>query len=272
MRSHPITLRRPGGDIQTPFDVAVVLPTIVRPSLTRALQSVFSQDFEGRIQILVGIDKPMFGMDTIDIPDEAVPENMALTLFDLGYSTSERHGGLSEAWDGGYLRTILSFMANSRVITYLDDDNWWAEDHLRHLYTALEGHNWAYSLRWFVASDSSDVLAMDSWESIGPGKGVYSDKLGGWVDPNCLMVRRGAIEPALPLWSRPILGNQSKMSADRHVYDYLSRNHPFPGFSDRASVFYQLNPEDPAHESRMENMEKIRKNGTLITPDYHPPS
>ncbi len=43
--------------IQQPFDVAVVMPTIVRPTLGRALASILNQNFAGRIQVLIGVDK-----------------------------------------------------------------------------------------------------------------------------------------------------------------------------------------------------------------------
>ena len=40
------------------FDVAVVIPSLLRPTLPRALRSVFAQDFQGSVQILIGIDAP----------------------------------------------------------------------------------------------------------------------------------------------------------------------------------------------------------------------
>ena len=49
----------PGFDLQTPFDAAVVIGTIVRPTLKDALLSVFRQTHPGRIQIMLGIDKAM---------------------------------------------------------------------------------------------------------------------------------------------------------------------------------------------------------------------
>ena len=45
-----------GADLQTSFDVAVVMPTLLRPSLKRAVESVFAQDVRGRVQILIGVD------------------------------------------------------------------------------------------------------------------------------------------------------------------------------------------------------------------------
>lgn len=267
MKNQMITLPADGRDLQTPFDIAVIVPTVLRPSLLRAVTSIFEQDFTGRVQILIGIDKPMQDVDGFEVPDDQVPPNMAVTILDLGYSTSSRHGGLAEAWDGGYLRTILSFMANSRVFVYLDDDNWWAPDHLRSLYAALEERSWAYALRWFVAPESKEVLAIDTWESIGLNKGVYAEKFGGWVDPNCLIVRREAIEPVLSRWSRPMLGRDARRAADRNIFDHLCRHYPYPGQTGLATVYYELNAADENYETRMSNMEFLRRNGSLVTQD-----
>jgi hypothetical protein len=45
-------------DVQAPFAAAVVIPTLLRPSLAVALNSVFVQDISGRIQVLIGVDLP----------------------------------------------------------------------------------------------------------------------------------------------------------------------------------------------------------------------
>ena len=44
-------------DLQSPFDVGIVMATLVRDTFDQAVRSVFAQRFEGRIQILVGIDR-----------------------------------------------------------------------------------------------------------------------------------------------------------------------------------------------------------------------
>ena len=42
--------------MQDIFDVAVVMPSLLRPQLRDALRSIFAQDLIGRIQVLIGID------------------------------------------------------------------------------------------------------------------------------------------------------------------------------------------------------------------------
>src|SRR5690606_9284128 len=44
------------GPARVIYDCAVVIPTILRPVLARAVRSVYAQDFPGSVQVLVGID------------------------------------------------------------------------------------------------------------------------------------------------------------------------------------------------------------------------
>ncbi len=82
------------GEQQQPFDVAVIVPTMLRPSLEVAIRSVFAQDLDGRIQIMIGIDREGGIRDVLDALIADCPENMHMTVVEPGYSTSARNGGL----------------------------------------------------------------------------------------------------------------------------------------------------------------------------------
>src|SRR5579859_4911795 len=174
--------------LQQPFDAAVVIPTTCRSSLLRAVSSVFGQIGVSRIQVLIGVDVVEGDSTVISDVLAARPSAHAVTLLNLGYSTSVRHGGVHCAGDGGSLRPILTYAANSRFVAYLDDDNWLHETHLQLLLAAIRDRDWAYTLRYLVDPDTMEVAAVDRWESVGPNKGIYRDQLGGFVDSNCLMI------------------------------------------------------------------------------------
>ena len=246
-----------GTVLQPPFDAAVITPTILRPELTRAIRSVFAQKDVRRIQILVGIDQSDSPRTVLEDVGREIPDNCVLSIFDLGYSTSARHGGVHEAYDGGSLRTALSFLANSRYIAYLDDDNWWGKDHLATMLQAIEGKDWAYSLRWYVDPATGQPITIDRWESIGPGRGAYNGKLGGWADPNTLMIDKLRCPDVLPCWSAPVPNEPTKMSADRRVFDALRSRYVW-GETMRPSCFYTIDPNDPAHEHRQKWIEEDR--------------
>jgi len=242
----------PAARPERPYDVAVVIQTIGRPTLERAVRSVFAQDFRGTVQILIGIDVWAGSVPraALDVLVTAAPAHCTVTVFDPGYSTSARHGGVHPERCGGALRTLLSYAANSRRVTYLDDDNWWAPDHLSTMTAALAGRAWAYALRWYVDPETAAPLCEDRWESIGPDAGCFRDRFGGWVDPNCLILDKIACEPALRLWSVPLPGDGTRMTGDRSVFADLLGRGP-AGATGRATVYYALTPTDGMHAQRL---------------------
>jgi hypothetical protein len=243
----------PGTALQLPFDVAVVTPTILRPALADAIASIFAQDFKGRIQLLVGVDVQRGDPALFDRICASRPSNCVVQLFYPGYSTSVRHGGLYAAQDGGALRLVLSHLANSPLIAYLDDDNWWHPRHLGVLLQAIRGVDYAFTHRWFVHPLTKKIVARDEWESVGPGRGIYVEKFGGFIDPSCLMIDKRKCADVLPFWTRPLPGDFRGMGADRSVYAALSAK--FTGVRvDEPTVYYRMNPDDPMHSERMKVM------------------
>lgn len=232
-----------------PYDVAVVIPTVLRPTLGRAVRSVFSQRFIGTVQLLIGADLQVKESCELSRLQAEAPPGRDLYIFAPGYSTSVRHGGPHTAFDGGALRTILSYAAYSRYVAYLDDDNWWGRDHLSSLLQVAQGRAWAYSLRWFVDPNSAQPLGVDRWDSVGPGAGCHLKRFGGWVDPNCLLVDKVRTEPVLSFWTSPPFGDTTGLTADRRVFDWL-RHQPY-GRTGRATTYYTLTMSDPMYPTRM---------------------
>jgi len=237
------------GGWQVPFDAAVVIPTTLRPTLARALLSVFAQDFPGRVQILIGIDRPAVTEDPLGEFVGSRPDHMAITIASLPYSTSARHGGLYPNFYGGALRSILTLAANSRLVAYLDDDNWWAPDHLSSLAEAIAGYDWAYSQRIFADPVTGETIARDDWESVGPGAGVYAEGFGGFVDPSSLMIDKIACHEVVGLWS--LAGFADGSGEDRLILRALVPRHPVRA-TDRATSYYAMNPHDRNHAARVQ--------------------
>ena len=217
--------------------------TVLRPTLVDTLRSIFDQRFDGRVQILIGIDAQQGDLSLVEDACRALPDRYSVLLIYPGYSTSRRHGGLDYSWIGGSLRIILSYLANSRYITTLDDDNWWSDDHLASMHAALStGADWAWSLRWYVHPISRRPICHDDWELIGPGKGHYVE-WGGWVDPNCLAINKIACEAALRWWSIPPRNSPTALDSDRTLFRILSTR--YQGLAtNRNSVFYQISETD----------------------------
>lgn len=245
----PATHFHYSNPLQKPFDAAVVIPTTCRASLARAVRSVFRQAGVQRIHTLIGIDAVRGDDAVIGEILDARPALHAVTVLNLGYSTSIRHGGFYGTIDGGALRTILTYAANSRYVCYLDDDNWIAETHVASLLRAIEGKDWAFTLRWFVDPDTEEPLCVDRWESTGPGHGAFRNKFGGFVDPNCLMIDKLRCPFVPPLWSVPLVPRTP--TADRTVFQALRKSSAF-GSTGAATAYYVTNARDENHFIRLQ--------------------
>lgn len=236
---------------QIPFDAAVIVPTVLRPSLARAVRSIYAQDFPGRVQILIGIDVAEGDAAQLDSLAAECPDRMMLTVAALPYSTSVRHGGLYPNRYSGALRTILTYAANSPRVAYLDDDNWWLPPHLASLAAAIDGFGWAYSARWFADGESGETICLDDWESVGPGGGVFAASFGGFVDPSSLMIDKLRCHDVVPLWSMSPFADGS--GEDRLVFKALTDRHKGNG-TGRATSCYTIGEHDRNHTARLQQM------------------
>lgn len=204
------------GAPQSPADVAVVMPTILRPVIIQAVASVFAQDHAGRVQLLIGVDRASGPIEPLEQLLSQRPPNHSAMILTLPYSTSVRHGGPHNATDGGSLRATLSLVANSRYVAYLDDDNAWRPNHLSELLAVMRNKAWAFSQRMLVDQETGEELAVDRWDSLGPGKGRFAAR-GGFVDPNCLLLDKVFCARFLSRWSETGTA-QPGITADRHVF------------------------------------------------------
>ena len=235
--------------VQKPATVAVVLQTILRPSVERAIRSVFAQELHGQIHLLVGVDKRVGDPALLTRVLVDAPANISVTTFDPGYSTSTRHGGVHSNHFGGSLRTLLSFAANSRYVAYLDDDDWYSPDHLSSLLEAIRGREWAFSLRTFVNPYTLEPMCVDTIENLGPNSGIYAD-WGGFACPSSLLVDKRICAPILHVWSEA--GTPQGDAEDRMFFKALCTHFQSHGSSNRATVNCVVKPEDGNHAIREE--------------------
>jgi hypothetical protein len=253
----------PGGPVGEPFDIAVSMTSMLRPTLLAAVRSVFAQDFRGRVQVLIGIDRVVGSRDVLDAIRAECPSNMAITVCDPGYSTAKRNGGVASSPNGGSMPAVLSWLAHARYLAYLDDDNWWAPDHLSSLHMTIRtGVGWAYSDRWLVRASDDQPLAIDRWMSAGAGRGLFKDRIGGMVDTNCLLIDRERAGDVLWRWSHSF--HPKRGDHDRQIFKALLRKEPSAA-TGRATVYYRISeqreatvrgmmslpPEPPARSKRI---------------------
>lgn len=237
------------------FDVSVVIATVCRPTLERAVQSVFRQKFAGRIQVLVGVDVDPYGRSaqTYERLHAACPPHVALAWLDLGWSTSARHGGVHSSYFGGGLPSALSFLAHSQFVMYLDDDDWLEPTHVARVMEAIRGKSWAFGLSFYADGERGVALGVDRMESVGPGAGVFKERYGGFVRRSGMLLDKLKCAGVLHLWSCAL--TRAGDGEDRLVFDVLRRQ-PY-GFSDFPSVNYSLDPADGMHAQRVRYLESM---------------
>jgi hypothetical protein len=191
----------PARDLQTPFDAAVVMFTKRTGALATAMRSVYAQAFDGRVQIVVGVDGPQADRAALAAVAREAPDTMAVTIVDPGFSTARSRGGLHAPEAGGSLRPALTLLANARHVAFLSEVNRYAPQHLDLLKRAIGERAWAWTQRWFTDARSGQVLCKDDWESAGPAAGTFAKSEGGFVATDALMIDKLACASALPAWT-----------------------------------------------------------------------
>jgi hypothetical protein len=232
--------------------LAIVIVTICRESLLRAVRSIFAQTLSLPIQVLIGVDHDPDhrASDLKALLEQERPEHIKLTWVDLGYSTSRRHGGPHPCYFGGSLRSALTFLADSEIVMYLDDDDWLAESHSEDILKAIEGKSWAFSYCTYADSNLSQGLCVDEIESVGVGKGVFQKHYNGFVRPSGLALNKLKLSPILHLWAdSPFPTGDGE---DRLIFNQL-KTQPH-GCTEKATVYYALDPKDGMHSLRVQFM------------------
>lgn len=233
-------------------EIAVVMVTIGRESLLRAVRSVFSQDFNHPIQILIGVDTDNEKNIAIwkAILAKECPEHIDIFWLELGYSTSKRHGGIHHSFYGGSLRSALTLLADAPYVTYLDDDDWFLDSHLSTVHSALANYPhllWTHTYCYYADGNSGKLLCVDELESTGTGSGLYKEKFGGFVRLSGLTINVLKTLPFIHSLSSAL--NSSGDGEDRVFFDLLKdHNHARINV---ATVACALDPKDNAHAVRM---------------------
>lgn len=244
--------------------LAFVLITIGRDSLLRAVRSIFRQKFNGRIQVLIGVD--------IDIDNriaelqqtlkQECPANVSLLWLNLGYSTSKRHGGVHDCFYGGSLRSALTLLADAEIVSYLDDDDWLLENHSNAMFNAFAQHpeiSWAHSLCYYADGNTGQLYCLDELESVGVGAGLYKNSFGGFVRPSGLTINKLKTLPYIHTLSGSLNANGD--GEDRLLFNHLrTLKHARLEFG---TVCCALDPKDAVHSLRVQFIQQ--RTGKMIT-------
>jgi glycosyltransferase involved in cell wall biosynthesis len=145
----------------TPKTVTVITPTIGSPKVLDAILSVKNQTY-GYIDHLIVVDGPDHQKKFLHnfAYDDDLLNHVTLTT--SPYNT----GGVGDGFYGHRIYAAYPHLINSDYIFFLDEDNWYAPDHIENLVKVLEQNDFAYSLRQIYDVDKN-YLCDDNCESLG---------------------------------------------------------------------------------------------------------
>jgi len=163
---------------------------------------------------------------------------VSLTILDPGYSTAQRNGGFETNSFCGALPNILSLMANSHYVAYLDDYDWWAADHLASMMQTISWKHWAFADRWMVRQETLWPIRRDKWDSVSLGSAINNERYGGFVAPSGLMLDARACGNVLPQWDHALFEDGG--GNDRHILAALNCSFTWAA-TRRCTVYCVLN-------------------------------
>lgn len=167
--------------------VCVITPTIGKDGLVKAMRSVNQQTYKNITHLVVADGKEY--LDRIVNLDY---DNLVIT------SVPFNTGG-----NGFYGHRILAsypHLVNHDYILFLDDDNWWDENHVVSLVDLCEEKNldFAHSLRKVYIDN--EYLADDCCEAIGRWPITWSDGTQHLVDTSSYCFKREWLIHVSQLW------------------------------------------------------------------------
>lgn len=170
----------------------VITPTIAKTSLVKAVESVEKQTYKNLQHLVVADGRDYFQkVLNLSIP---VSDGSRLTITSVPFNT----GG-----SGFYGHRILAaypHLVDHDYVLFLDDDNWWSEDHVRTLIDLCESRNldFTHSLRKVYVD--GEFLADDCCEAIGRWPIAWTNGKDHLVDTSSYCFRRSWLIRHCQLW------------------------------------------------------------------------
>lgn len=143
--------------------VTVITPSIGSEKLQDALRSVQSQTYGNITHLVVADGLEEYQDQVLDVIQKTYVSRPEKNL--VLVSSPENTG--ANGFYGHRIYAGYSHLINSDYIFFLDEDNWYEEDHVSSLVEVLDrGNDFAYSLRKIYNPDKSYV-ADDNCEALG---------------------------------------------------------------------------------------------------------
>jgi glycosyltransferase involved in cell wall biosynthesis len=205
--------------------VTVITPTTGNRQLYDVLKSVYRQTYSN-IEHIVVVDGPQYSKVV-----NGMIEGSQSLLLQLPYNTGHSQ------YNGHRIYGAMSYIANGDYLCFLDQDNWYEDNHIESLVDVIQqGNDWAYSLRKIV-SQEGEYICNDDCESLGKWDSVINDK---FIDVNCFMIPKMAAVHFSPYWYRRARHPQEQPEVDRILSPFMMQNLPKFDTTGQYSVNYRV--------------------------------
>ncbi len=243
------------ADPRPRYPVTVVTPTMGTPHLQQSIESVQKQTYPFVRHLLV-IDRGDYRQRV----ESKVPKclNHPIDVLRLPASTGGR------GFNGHRVYGAAPFLVESRFLAFLDEDNWFAPNHLEMLMAGItsKGASWGFSLRRIV--DEEGLFLMDdNCESLGPVP-TWIHASVNLVDTNCYVLRRDVALDTNIIWYRRA---PDETSPDFVLCKRLLTERPRYVATGRPTVNYRLRGPQAAGRAeffRRGNAEMLRHHGSPL--------
>jgi len=166
-------------------DVAIITATTGHPNLKKCIESVSNQQCNcSFIHVLV-------------IDGNEYKEKVNNILLNCTYNKNNLHviqlpeGCGKDKYNGHLIYAGFSYIYKTKYICFLDNDNWFLQNHLNSLFDLCESKNlhWAYSLRQ-IYNENLNYVCDDNCESLGLLHPVWYNQKKNLIDMNCYFIKR----------------------------------------------------------------------------------
>jgi hypothetical protein len=209
--------------------ITVITPTIGKPTLMDLISSISSQPYPIRHIFLWDNKRDDFYKDDKDVYSIADFETENYSIENIIIHDSIVQG---KAY-GSALRAIGLMVANTKWVTFADDDVRWTENHLKSF--GLDNpdnseYQWMFCQRHIYAKENKgkvEYIGVDNFESMGEqAKTPYK-----MVDNNCMVFSRKLGSLAACLYRET-----TEYNDDRLMYDFLKSYGGEPFITNQATI------------------------------------
>jgi len=224
------------GQDQSTLTVSIITPVTGHPCMRKCLESVRNQKCQYNVEHIIVIDGKEHEEKVMPVINQLETTKAQLNLKTevvcLPFPTGK------DGWNGHRIYGATVFLARGQYIAFLDEDNYFSENHIETMMKEIEGgqNDWVYCLRNIVGP-KGQFLCQDNCESLGYLHPMFNNSKDFLVDTSCYLVKKNAAVMGSYVWNRPARPPAGLMEADRAYFQFLKQW--FPKFS--CTCQYTLN-------------------------------